>query len=338
MVKKVRITKKNVYEEVFELGWINAALFAEVALDMGWTVHFFHKPYYVLIEKGVRRYFFIGAATPLNTFSSSFAADNKFITNTQLAAAGVPVSKSIRVHKRDLASGDLDLRGLRFPLVIKPNKGTAGGEGIRTDIRDKKTLKRMVKSALQKYEYVLIEEFHKGLNDYRILVFDGKVLGVTWRRPAYVVGDGRQSVLQLISERERMRKVHPGIVYKKIGIDAEMKYLLRQQRMTLQSVPASGCEVRLRNVCNIGTGGTVEDATNDISEANKRIATDAVQALGLRFAGVDLLCEDVSKSAKRTRGVVVEVNHQPGLSMHHFPHAGRPRNIARTVMRALLEK
>ena len=62
----------------------------------------------------------------------------------------------------------------------------------------------------------------------------------------------------------------------------------------------------------------------------KEIAKKALASFpGLKLAGLDLLCPDIY--AHNPEYVILEVNSNPGLTMHHFPAIGQPENVAQYV-------
>ena len=52
--------------------------------------------------------------------------------------------------------------------------------------------------------------------------------------------------------------------------------------------------MHLRENSNVSTGGDSIDVTDDISEDYKKIAVDAVAALGAKISGIDLIIEDLN--------------------------------------------
>jgi cyanophycin synthetase len=58
----------------------------------------------------------------------------------------------------------------------------------------------------------------------------------------------------------------------------------------------------------------------------------AAKVVGLDVCGIDLICEDISKSVREHGGVIVEVNAAPGFRMHVAPTVGTPRNVAAPVI------
>lgn len=328
------VTKKN-FEEV--KGQFNpiSGLYLEAAYSLGAKVVAYPHINTFKIQKDAKWYFFQGAATPLDQYSHGKIADDKYRTNLLLAEAGVPVSQSVVIRKQDFEDNNWDVSSLRFPVVAKPLAGTVKGNGVITNIKTKKELERILADKFQRRKRVLVEEFQEDLIDYRVLALDGKVIGVLERKAAYVIGDGAHTIRELIGLKNRERKAFPHAKLGKIAVNGkELLRKLASQRLSLDSIPKKNAYVRLKNVCNLGAGGEVVDVTDAICKENKDIARKAAKALNLRLAGFDFLCNDIGKPIDKTGGVVIEVNQHPDIAMHHFPQAGKSRNVTKKIIKA----
>jgi cyanophycin synthetase len=105
--------------------------------------------------------------------------------------------------------------------------------------------------------------------------------------------------------------------------------------MSLETVPAEGQTVRLRQNSNLSTGGTATDVTDEVHPRNAYIAELAAQILALDVAGIDILCEDISRPLSEQGGAIVEVNAAPGLRMHLHPGQGQPRDVGAPIVEML---
>jgi len=61
----------------------------------------------------------------------------------------------------------------------------------------------------------------------------------------------------------------------------------------------------------------------------------AARVIGLDIAGVDLVCEDISRPLDEQRGAIVEINAGPGLLMHLRHTNGGPRPVGRAIVEHL---
>ncbi len=337
-MKRTRPVTLENFEKVTKYWGQGRRIYGKAALELGYQVIDYFTARSVHISNGKEHYFIKGFFTPLNSLSHSGIADNKHFTNEILAEAGIPSSKCTTVDRDQFKNGEWSAEGVPFPMVVKPLDSTAGGKDVMTNIRNEDELEETIASLLEKYEVLILEEFHDNLQDYRVLVLDGNVIGVVERRAAYITGNGKSAIAELIAEKNNERGDNADIKLSKIPMDTELVRKLEVQGMKLDSVPEKDARVRLRNVCNTGTGGDVADATDLICEENKELAKRVADTMGLRLVGLDFLCEDISKPLEQTRGVIIEVNQHPDITIHHFPHEGRARQPAHAILKSLFEE
>lgn len=206
-----------------------------------------------------------------------------------------------------LKSG-LKISGLDFPLVVKPDQANRG-RGVAVNILTWSELRQAFKIAQTAgaSAKVLVEEYFFG-SDYRLLTLENKLIGCFKRICPQIIGDGKQTVRQLINQQfTQDRPVH---------LDWEVKKNLAKQKLTWQSIPSAGREIRLRENASVSTGGGVEIIPlNKIASRFKKIALDCAREFQVQFCGVDILASDISNPRADYR--VIELNNNPGFS-HSF--------------------
>jgi cyanophycin synthetase len=265
--------------------------------------------------------------TSMTSFTAANVALDKSLANELLGAAGLPVPRSLAVTGAPSAVDAA--RSIGYPVVVKPRFGKHG-LGVTTGLRSAREVRRAYAKAHKESgdENVVVEE-HVGGRDFRVLVIGGRVVAVSERLPAHVVGDGEHTVEELVgivnADPHRGSHKERPLTFIELGHDAEAS--LARQGLTRMSVPEAGRPVRLAMTANLSTGGTAVDRTEDIHPDNMLIAASAVETVGLDVAGVDLIAEDVSVPMHGGRGVVVEVNQSPGLRPHLYPSGGAPRDV-----------
>lgn len=311
-----------------------SSLFIESAVKQGAQVDIIAKPSLFRIKKGGKGGIFFGIRTPLNKLSSSAIADNKELTKKAWQAAGMPAAKGAVLKKGDFKKQIRELK-LDFPLVVKPAANTLKGAGIVTNIGTKSELSRICAKYFSGHDSsLLVETYYGGREDFRILILKGRVIGALKRIRAYVEGNGRDTVKELIEKKNAVRKKQgkAGIV-----IDGELRKKLKEAKMALNKTPAKGRRIQLKNVCNAAVGGEVEEITDQIHEKNRQIAAKAAEAVGLDFAGLDVLCTDLTRPLKKGEYVFLEINKQPDLGLHHRPEFGKPNPVADEVVKEVLK-
>ncbi|MCC6791383.1 MAG: cyanophycin synthetase [Thermomicrobiales bacterium] len=259
-------------------------------------------------------------------------AANKELTNRLLQEVGIPVPRGVVVRDADEAVRQAARIG--FPVVIKPLDGNHG-RGVCINLKTEDEVKRFypVAEAESRAGTVVVESYISG-KDYRILVVNNEVVSVAERVPAHVVGDGENTVARLIeiTNADPRRGVGHEKILTRIGVDSQTLDTLQRQGLDLDSVPAAGVVVPLKQTGNMSTGGTSIDRTDDIHPDNAQIARQAAMVVGLDLAGIDFIAADISQSVRQAGGAIVEVNAGPGFRMHTHPTEGHPRHVGRAVI------
>ena len=257
-------------------------------------------------------------------------------TKNILGNAGVPVPKGTTIEYLDeLEQAIADVGG--FPIVIKPLDGNHG-RGITIDINSPAEAETAYDLASQasKTRSVIVEQYYQG-NDHRVLVINGKVVAVAERVPAHVIGNGKNTVKELIDLTNQDPKRGNGHdnVLTKIVVDKTSSAVLRKQGYELTSVLPNREVAYLRATANLSTGGVAIDRTDEIHPRNVWLAQRVAKIIGLDIAGIDIVTSDISKPLTETKGVIVEVNAAPGFRMHAAPSYGLPRNVGASVLEML---
>ncbi len=273
--------------------------------------------------------------TPLNTESSGALANNKFTTNLILRDVGIPVARSVLLSKNAFLEQGVSGIALQFPVVVKPNKHTIGGEGVMLNIQDINSLRATLVAMFEKFLFVTIEEYHQYPNEYRVLVLDDAVIAVTQRIPAYIIGDGSTTIDELIVQKNQDRLAKPQIKMMPIPMDDVTVSHIQNAGYIAESIVPKGELVTLQDVVNSGRGGEFYDMTDHISAENINLCIQAARALGLRFVGFDLLCQSIAEPITDGTGIVIEANEYPGITCHIFPHQGTPRLVQYAILDAL---
>jgi D-alanine-D-alanine ligase-like ATP-grasp enzyme len=293
------------------------------------------------ITLGKQRYFFRGGNTPYNFGSSLEIADNKYCMNSLLKSAGFPVPNALAFEKSDFGSGLFAslIQTLHFPLVAKPMMGTSSGKDVLCNIPNITQLKAYMNKCFKKHEYITIEEYHGGLSSYRVLVFYNKVIGVVQRFPATVTGDGTHSIKELIAiDNVEREKLIDAIPLGPIRIDEETTIRLTELNMTLDTIPNDKETIVLCYSCNSTRGGTMKSLRKKICKENARLFCKAATVLGLNIVGFDVQCEDIQIPIAQSRGVIIEANYNPDISIHEAPLFGIPTKVSLPILSRLIFK
>ena len=260
-------------------------------------------------------------------------ASDKEETIRILADLGLPVPKQHLTYTQKEAVRGAERIG--YPVVVKPLNANHG-RGISIRLLDAEAVANAFDHALEHNRGgrgVIVESFIEGL-DHRMLVVNGELTAVSKRVPGHVIGNGRDTIEDLIAEvnSDPRRGVGHEKVLTRIELDRQARQLLDKKGYDENSVPGTGEAVFLRSTANLSTGGTAIDVTDIVHPDNREMAVRAVKAIGLDVGGVDFLCSDISRSYKETGAAICEINAAPGFRMHVSPSEGKSRDVAGPVM------
>lgn len=242
---------------------------------------------------------------------------DKPLTHRLLMAENLPVPPHAEFTLKTIDEAIEFLHATQRPCVVKPAGGTGGGRGVTTGIQTVAQLARASAVAAVYADELLIEQQIAGDN-YRLLYLDGKLIDSFIRRLPTVVGDGKSSIARLIDqENERRLQTKAGISQVLLSHDMDLRRTLARQGLSLRSVPAARQEITIKYVVNENSGADNTTATHLFCKSILEDGARAVRALGVRFAGIDIVTTDPSVPLAESGGVILEVNGTPNLYYHY---------------------
>ena len=232
--------------------------------------------------------------------------DDKRVTRRICERAGIRVARG-----REGTFDDEDVTFLHEEgrVVVKPARGEQG-MGITVDVRDPEHLKRALEAARQHCPEVLIEELIEG-KDLRIVVIDHEVVAAAVREPATVVGNGHDTIADLIEAQSRRREAATG-GESRIPVDEITVDVVREVGYEMDGVLPAGERLAVRKTANLHTGGTIHDVTAELHPDLARAASRVSELLDIPVTGLDFIVPDV----RGTEYVMIEANERPGLANH----------------------
>ena len=280
-----------------------------------------------------------GNMTSHDSYISPLIMENKVVTKKVLAKAGFNVPQSIEFTDVKSAVENFPLFENRA-VVIKP-KSTNFGLGIsifQQGLTDRDDFAKAVEIAFREDKEIMVEDYLLG-TEYRFFVLGDQTLAVLLRVPANVIGDGVHTVAELVAAKNAhpLRGDGSRTPLKKIALGDIEQLQLKEQGLTVDSIPAKDQLVQLRANSNISTGGDSIDMTDEMHASYKEIAVGISKAMGAAVCGVDLIIPDLKKSAEpslRSWGVI-EANFNPMMMMHIFPFSGQSRRLTMNVIKML---
>jgi len=250
--------------------------------------------------------------------------DNKGIMKTKFLKEGLPVAPGgVAFTKRKALE---IFNNIKKPIITKPNLGSRSRHTL-IHINTRQDLVLGFQKAKKLSPLVVIEEELRGYL-FRGTLIGGKLAGVVKRDQPEVLGDGVQTLRQLMEE-ENKRPERNGPIFHKITIDKEAEAELKRQNVKLDDIVAKGKTITFSQKTSRGCGGTTTEVTGMVHPDNVEMLEQVAKFLNDPLVGVDFIIEDVTKSWKEEQHCgIIECNSLPFIDLHHYPLFGQPNNVA----------
>lgn len=237
-------------------------------------------------------------------------AQNKVATAHILHMAGLPApTHTLVTCESDALSAAI---AIGYPVVIKPTDQERG-IGVTVDIFNDAAVKIAFSSAqqLSRSKKVIVERQVPGIC-HRIFIANGKMLYTVKRLPISVIGDGNQTIKQLVDSEVTVQNRLPPWRRSEIKpIDELAKKVISKAGFTLNSVPKAGVIVPLRRIESTEWGGIDEEVSSLVHHENINLAIHTAGLFGLNVAGIDIITEDISTPWYENGAIINEINFSP---------------------------
>lgn len=279
--------------------------------------------------QGVRQRKIWTAETDRTGAIAEYIAQNKDLTRSTLKAAGVPVPEGRTVSDPEDAWDAAEEIGT--PVVVKPLDANHG-RGVFIDLETKEQVVESYHEALKEGSAVMVEKFIPGV-DHRLLVVGSQMIAASRGDPAIVVGDGKQTIIELIESqlnsdpRRGELETCPWDKIDTVKWDPVILRDLQNQGYQIDSIPRDGERVMVARFANWAI-----DITDDVHPSVRANVVIAAQSAGLDICGVDVVCVDISRPLEEQGGAIVEINASPGLLMHLKPAVGKVRPVGEAII------
>ncbi len=254
-----------------------------------------------------------------------------------LELCGFPTPKGFNCYSQEEIETAVEEIG--FPCVIKPVNGhkgqgvTTGIESMPEAIKAFNNVLKLAENGGVTFDGALVQQQIYGY-DHRILTIGGKYVACLKRVPAFVKGDGKSTIKQLI-DTDNLLEIRADTARSplcKIKLDDDMLDFMRLQGLTPDHVPAAGEDVVLRRVANISAGGVSYNVTTEMHPENIRMAENIAKFLNVTALGIDVLAADISKPWQEGNFGIIEINAGPGVFMHLAPAFGGSVDVPGYIM------
>jgi D-alanine-D-alanine ligase-like ATP-grasp enzyme len=263
--------------------------------------------------------------------------DDKGVILEKFHAAGIPVPRGgavktfrqAEVMFHDIVGGSSGTgegaaHASANAAIIKPALGSRSRHTYM-HITTTEALQKAFAKAKEISPRVVVEEELPGFV-FRITLVGGAIAGVMRREPPHVLGDGKHTLQELITE-ENKNPLRHGAVFHTLEVDPAM---LVAQNTSLDAVPAKNNMVILHPKVSRSFGASNTEI-EDIHPDNRELFLKIARVLDDPLVGVDFIMKDMARSWKEQKCGVIECNSLPFIDLHHFPLKGPARNVAGMV-------
>ena len=245
---------------------------------------------------------------PQNNATAATLASDKYFANRILEDAGVPTlggnyfflsprHRALRPAGHERADAFDYFRKLNGSAFVKPLTGSRGD--FAQAVGNEAMLGRYLDTVAPHYDAVLMQPIVSGI-EYRVFLLDDEVVYSARKFPPSLEGDGRRRVRDLlVAHNASLRSRGLSAIDSSAFPDAELDVVL-----------PTGEHWEIPGRMNLSAGGGMAFASPDATALT--MAREAVRALGLRAAAVDLFA-DIGRNPSST--AIIEVNSNPSIRL-----------------------
>lgn len=281
----------------------------------------------------------------LDRFTEKVPYNWVVLTASKIFVKKLLLENDISVPLGDVFSGQtFDIvkpyvKELGYPVVLKPDWGSHG-DNVFIRLQNYKQLNKAVNCFIEtegEDTPFIVEEYFKGF-EHRIFITQKGDFAVLKREPAHVIGDGLNTIRQLIKTENKRRKD----LKKKsesalcpIVVDEHVRKFLKEEGKSFNDIPKKNEKVYLRLTSNIAKGGVSHNVTKEVHPSVIKIAKKVADIIPLPFMGIDFITEDITKPQTYNSYRILEVNSSPGFAMHMIPAVGEPVDVGEYALKVL---
>lgn len=279
-----------------------------------------------ILEKNGKKVWVRGPRLSISNPVSLWIIRDKYLTKEVLKEIGVPHPEGYCA--KTISEAQEIAKKIGFPLVMKP-RCYEGGLGVFLNVDSPEKVESFFGKSSQFDKYVLLEQHVDG-KYYRITMVNNKISGILETKGIALKGDGKQTIIELVSKYNASAE-------EAYEITDKTKDILLFQNLSPESIPPVNNEFILG--FSGAEGGEWIDRTDDICKENSNLLIKMTRYLDLPMIGLDLIAKDISLPIidKRSPGFVLEINGAPDFLFHLNPTEGKPRNIGKDIIDMLFD-
>ncbi len=289
---------------------------------LGWQVDVTHgkEANLAKISKNGRTYQVLRGIISVDDSVAISIATDKYLTNMVLKDATAFITHPQMFDCETVSDQEISSILNKYPKVVVKPVDENEGVGITTSL----TTVSGVKSAIQKViglgiKKILIENHVETVNEYRIMLWKGEVFDILKRIPAYVVGNGKSTIKELIEEKNYEREHQYDNIFAPIKSDEDCLNFLAKNSLSMGTVLEFERRLTLESTCNLAQGGETERISLDmVHEEYFKLFRQVYKATRLNHCGVDLISPDLTNPPRDGSTAINEINSAPACTVAYF--------------------
>lgn len=265
-----------------------------------------------------------------NFISIVEATAYKDLTYTLLRRCSLPTPTTVFFFRKNFRREEVKekLADIKFPIIIKDSAGS-NSQGIFPYIKNLGEAQSIINEEILNFRSLIAQEMIFG-KEYRVLMLNGRVIGALEMIPPRIFGNGKDTIEQLIQEKQKHTR-------RKTPLDRALKRILKEQGFSLEYILADGETASIRKSSSLAEGGETRDVTDLVNKKVVSVCAKASDAIGHSLAGIDLICDNISLDPSAQTFGILEINGKPDIYIHYSPNHGKPRNVVRDIINFILK-
>lgn len=227
----------------------------------------------------------------------------------------------------------IPLESLPFPIVAKPDSGSLS-QNVFPNLQTVDQLRQAV-TVIESSGGITKLESHIAGRDYRVLILDHQYAGCVERRPANVIGDGKNTILELFHLRNqepgRAKRDEAHTTLHQLVFDDTSRRLLYKAGFTLDTVLPQGQLFFLQEKITAATGSDYVDFTDQLHPSIIESCIQFSHRFSTLTLGFDLIAPDITRPLPETGGAFNEYNFLPYVDLHEHCNIGQQRPVCRLI-------
>lgn len=216
------------------------------------------------------------------------------------------------------------------PLIVKPSDSSLS-RGLTLNINTQKELNDAIKYARSVKSNVLVQQQVQG-QEIRFLAINGKVVSALLRQTPRVIGNGRDTVAELLAleNEDRASLKFPYIEYPLLSPE-----IINPELFKSSYIPQNGENVELSKATMIKNGCSVYDVLGEVDSSYIAMVEKLVSATSAGFLAIDIFIFDYTKPLTEDNYAFIEFNTSPVLKLCYGCRDGRMFDIVPLLVDAI---